>query len=310
MEVISRSAARGVMLGAALGDALGAPYEGLPAVGALDPQRLADGNSLLHYTDDTAMTLALGESLVARGELDEDHLAETFARHWRAEPWRGYGRGTFELLRAIDAGASWRTVAPGQFGGQGSWGNGAAMRVSPVVLFAAGDLERSVELARRSAQVTHAHPLAIDGAAFQAAAIAVSLATPADIRLTPETLLARVRPFVRERALLEQLDQLASLVADDAGPADVAASIGCGVDARSSVPAAIGAVLLSTDSIQDVLAFAIAIGGDADTIASMAGAIAGAHHGAESIPQAWVRSLVNHDAIVALADALITADRG
>jgi poly(ADP-ribose) glycohydrolase ARH3 len=283
----ARSKARGTLLGVACGDALGAPYEGLAHPGSPEPTRVDEGLSALRYTDDTAMTLALAESLVEHGGLVEDHLADAFVRSWREEPWRGYGRGTFQLLRKLEAGGHWRQAAIDQFGGQGSWGNGAAMRVAPIALFAGGDPARAAELARRSARVTHAHPLGVDGASLQAAAVAIALRTPAHHSIVAREFIGALRGFVREPALVLQLDAVGGL-AEDASAAEVAARIGSGVDALSSVPAAIAAAIRADGSLPAAIAGAIAMGGDTDTIASMAGAIVGAHLGAEAVPQAWV----------------------
>jgi len=309
MTLELRLKARGALLGAACGDALGAPFEGMPDSFRGDVRVLFDSSSMLRYTDDTAMTIALAESLIEAGDLEEDHLAATFARHWRAEPWRGYGRGAFDLLQSLAAGASWRTLATAQFGGQGSWGNGAAMRVAPVALFAAGDVPLTLELARRSARVTHAHPLGVDGAALQAGAIALALGTPADEPLNPRTFPARLRLFTREALMTDQLARLADLAADEPEPSVVAERLGNGVDALSAVPAAIASALLAGergtgDAMTGAIRFAISLGGDTDTIASMAGAIVGAHLGAESIPQAWVRRLERAYRLIQLADGL------
>jgi poly(ADP-ribose) glycohydrolase ARH3 len=261
-----------------------------------------DSHAALSYTDDTAMTIALAVSLVAVGDLDEDHLAETFARHWHAEPWRGYGRGTASLLRAIHGGGAWRELAPAQFDG-GSYGNGAAMRVAPVAVRTAGDVSLALELARRSARVTHAHPLGIDGAALQAGVVALALAADPAERLDRAVVLAAAGGFVTEAAMRHQLELVGDLPAD-APPAEVATRIGHGIDALSSVPAALAAALLAGESVADTIRYAIAIGGDTDTIASMAGAITGAHLGAEAIPEAWLVRLEGRERLIILADGL------
>ncbi len=249
------------------------------------------------------MTIALAESMVAVGDLDENHLAATFAHHWHAEPWRGYGRGTAALLRAIHGGGSWRELAPAQFDG-GSHGNGAAMRVAPVAIRAAGDISLALDLARRSAQVTHAHPLGIDGAALQAGVVALALAADPGEPLDRAVVLAAAADFVTEEAMRHQLARVGDLTAH-ALPAGVAARIGHGIDALSSVPAALAAALLAGGSLSNTIRFAIAIGGDTDTIASMAGAISGAHLGAEAVPEAWLARLESRDRLVSLADGLV-----
>jgi ADP-ribosylglycohydrolase len=123
-----------------------------------------------HYTDDTDMGIAIVQVLEAHGEIDQDALAQVFAERHAAEPNRCYGAGAHQLLGQISDGADWRTACRDLFGGEGSFGNGGAMRAGPVGAWFADDVEATIEHARRSAEVTHAH---IEG---QAGGIAVALA--------------------------------------------------------------------------------------------------------------------------------------
>lgn len=106
----------------------------------------------------------------------QDELAARFARCFVQQPHRGYGAGATQLLRHIAGGGSWREAAGAMFGGQGSVGNGAAMRAGPVGAYFADDLDEVVRQAVASAEVTHAHP---DG---QSGAIAVALAAAMMLR--------------------------------------------------------------------------------------------------------------------------------
>jgi poly(ADP-ribose) glycohydrolase ARH3 len=127
---VLRDKFRGTLIGAVVGDCLGAPFVGHPGpVPSTDIERVAHAFGPLSYTDDTAMTAALAESLLFRGVLDEDHLAATFAVSFERQPHRGYSSQTAALLGHIAAGGSWRTAAQAQFAGQGSWpGPGARSR--------------------------------------------------------------------------------------------------------------------------------------------------------------------------------------
>jgi poly(ADP-ribose) glycohydrolase ARH3 len=166
------------------------------------------------------------------------------------------------------------------------------MRVAPVALFATGDIARTLDLARRSALVTHTHQLAVDGAVAQAFAVASAL-----------------RPGVAgelsvSRPMQEQFDRVESMPSE-ATPDDVAFGIGHGIDALSSVPAARAVVRLAGDSMVEAMRYALAIGGDTDTIASMAGAVVGARLGADAIPEAWLDRLEGKDQLIELADKLV-----
>ncbi len=117
------------------------------------------------------MALSIVEVLLECGEIDQDALAESFRE--RFDPRRGYGAAMYELVPSLERGR-WDDLARQLFGGSGSYGNGAAMRVAPLGAFFAEDVDRCVEQAERSALVTHTHPEAVAGAI--AVALAAALA--------------------------------------------------------------------------------------------------------------------------------------
>ena len=95
---------RGALLGVAVGDALGAPFEGSFQIDDVALKRLAHDPGRMWYTDDTHMTLGVAESLVERRGFDGGHMAAVFARHFAAEPWRGYGAGPPQLFALLQQG--------------------------------------------------------------------------------------------------------------------------------------------------------------------------------------------------------------
>ena len=94
---------------------------------------------LWEYTDDTQMALSIIEVLRQHGKIDQDELAESFAK--RFERKRGYGLAMYDLIPKLQAGLSWKKMSQSLFNGQGSYGNGGAMRVAPVGAFLADNLE-------------------------------------------------------------------------------------------------------------------------------------------------------------------------
>lgn len=292
---------RGCLLGVAIGDALGAPFEGRPRVPAAELDAWARARAALRWTDDTAMTIGVAQSLLARDGFDGAHMATVLAEGYAAEPWRGYGAGPPQVFAALDRGLAWDEAAAGLFGGQGSHGNGGAMRAAPVGLVAA-DRDEAARLGRAQARITHAHELGQQGAAVQA--VAVAWAVRADDDADPDDLLAEVDQVETASPLRETLDRLTS-VSTEAPPQEVAAVLGHGVAAAEAVPAALHAFLRHPRSFAGVLRDAIALGGDTDTIASMAGAVSGALLGAHAIPDAWRERLEDADRLVTLADALL-----
>ena len=144
--------------GLGLGDALG---EMLCYRAETASRRLAENNlpaGPWFHTDDTEMAISIVDVLKSHGEINQDALAKRFARRFERDPDRGYGRMTRIQMREINAGAKWRDTAANAFSGQGSMGNGGAMRVAPLGAYFADDLARCAEAARASALVTHTHP--------------------------------------------------------------------------------------------------------------------------------------------------------
>jgi ADP-ribosylglycohydrolase len=129
------------------------------------------------WTDGTHMSLSVVESLLAKGTLDPDPLSIALARRYGQERHRGYAVGAVTVFEGLLAGEHWSKVAPSLFGGQGSYGNGAAMRSAPVGAFFAGDAPRAAMEVDRSSVVTHSHLEARVGAVAVAVAAAM-LAAP------------------------------------------------------------------------------------------------------------------------------------
>jgi poly(ADP-ribose) glycohydrolase ARH3 len=293
----------GSMVGSALGDAIGQIAFHCPSEGGI--RDLVPRLDSLIYTDDTAMTIGLAESLVRTGELDEQHLGDTFRVNFRQEPWRGYASGPPTIFADVERRRIPYTVAAqGLFGGQGSFGNGAAMRVAPVGLLF-GDSPGLYQKARSSARVTHAHPVGIDGAAVQARAVAHA------VRLDP-TLPFPAAPFCRD--LLEfawtpemksKIEVLAHLVSQEA-PASVAArQLGKGIAVHESLPFALFAFCRHAADYEACLFCSILHGGDRDTLGAMACAISGAFLGIDAIPQEWKTRLENRHQIESLSLELL-----
>jgi ADP-ribosylglycohydrolase len=280
--------ARESLVGLAVGDALGAAFEG----SAFDPLRLNASlvpEGLAHWTDDTQMALAVVECLTADGTIDPDRLARTFAR--RYEPWRGYGRGMHHLLPTIRDGGDWRVETTRLFPG-GSYGNGSAMRVAPLgAYFHAAPAERVIDEAARSAEVTHAHPEA------RAGAIAVALAAWQAARSRGSD--APAEPWtVIVDALDPQLQTTrgikdAASIPPDAPFADVVFRLGNGarVTCADTAPLALWIAIAHLDTFAPAVRHAVAAGGDTDTVAAIVGGIVAARVGEDRIPERWRAAL-------------------
>lgn len=276
----------GCLLGLAVGDALGAHFEGRSPEGIvqkyLRPQDLIERPPYgeLWYTDDTQMMIGVSETLIARGEIDHDELCRRFAENF--EPNRGYGRSAQLVIEAMRAGDDHRYLAETLLPG-GSFGNGAAMRVAPIGLAFRDELTRVCEQSRRSAQPTHLHPLAIEGAQLLAVAVALASKVSAFDR---ERFFTRLEPFATHPEYAGPLSRAKSIC----DRRDLAL-FGNGIAATDSVVTAIASFALTPDDFGATIANVIVLGGDTDTIAAMAGAISGAYLGIEAIPSHLIESL-------------------
>jgi ADP-ribosylglycohydrolase len=95
-----------------------------------------------YLTDDSIMALSIMETLQAKGQIDQDYLAERFAINYKRNPRRGYGGMAHQILRSLYQGEDWRVIAPSVFDGMGSFGNGGAMRVAPLGAYFSDDIEQ------------------------------------------------------------------------------------------------------------------------------------------------------------------------
>ncbi|MHC5021139.1 MAG: ADP-ribosylglycohydrolase family protein [Planctomycetota bacterium] len=305
----------GCLLGLAAGDALGAPLEGLPAYEirtvvpnprALLTQMPDAGKRIpwahgmgtpttLVYTDDTQMAIALAEALCERpGPVAADY-AEHYAAHFTE--WRGYGRGARAILRCIQDGMEWEQASHLGFK-DGSYGNGAAMRIAPLGLRFADASPAMLDVqAEQSALPTHRHPLGIEGAQLIARATAQAAARgPLDPALSRTDFAAEVFGAIGIATCSAQMRPVME-AARDAAAAGFLAQLPTGVAAHESVPTAIACYAAHPGDFAAAVGEAVCLGGDCDTIAAMAGGIAGAHYGIDAVPAQWIDWLEpNNDA--------------
>ncbi len=292
----------GCLIGAAIGDGLGAWREGRRIAEKEDIASLAERVEELAYTDDTHMTIGVVESLIQSRGFDGEHMAQTFIKNYGAEPWRGYGPGPPRVFRMIKKGEPWDSAASKIYRG-GSFGNGSAMRVAPVGLLYSNNPAKLREIAYKSSSITHSHELGKEGAALQAYAVALALNTPSDEEIDREAFLLKLQTFAQTQLYKEKIANTKELLGEQ-DRARVVAVLGNSIEALNSVPTAIYCFLKQPKSYKDSVIYAISLGGDTDTIASMAGAILGAYLGIEAIPQEWRLKLENKAYIEDLAERL------
>ncbi|MEO1526436.1 MAG: ADP-ribosylglycohydrolase family protein [Planctomycetota bacterium] len=225
------------MLGAIIGDVVGSYYEHFPTK-SLDFELFSEHSC---FTDDTALTVAVADWL-----LHGDDLRSYFYDYVDRYPGAGYG-GTFRNW------ALTRETEP-----YGSWGNGSAMRVSPVA-YATQSLAETLAVAEETASVTHNHPDGVLGAMAVAGCVFVARHGGSK---------EDVREFVEAEIgydILTPLDQLRPFDSFD-------------VSCKGSVPQSIRA-FLESESVEHAIRLAVSLGGDADTMGCIAGAISEPFYG-------------------------------
>ncbi len=225
------------MRGAIIGDIVGSVREFWPTK-RTDFTLLEDGCT---FTDDTVLTIAVADSL-----LSGEPYVEKLHEYASAYPNRCYGSGF----------AQW--VESGSRRPYNSWGNGSAMRVSPVAL-ARDELEEVLAEAKRSAEVTHNHPEGVRGA--QATATAAFLARQGETKNAIRNYVEHSFGYDLQRAIV-----------------DIRPTYTFNESCEGTVPEAIIAFLDSSD-YEDAIRLAISLGGDSDTLACITGGIAEAFYG-------------------------------
>ena len=279
------SRAVGAVLGSAVGDALGAPFEFGPA-GAFSARfpspglggEMCGGGGWDpgEATDDTQMAVLVGESLLECGGLELPDIFRRFQR-WAASDPKDIGLQTEDVLTS---GEPWDFAAALHFQvNQRAAGNGALMRAATsAVYFAGSGTEATMDAGRRIAALTHGDRAAWEGTALFHELVRVALNGSDSLRALPDAL-DLVHPDHRER--------YAVVLAPDWHPDQATEFNGAVWPCLGSAVWA----LRTTDSYEGAVRAAVDLGGDTDTVAAVTGGLAGAVYGAEAIPSRWTEPL-------------------
>ncbi|MBC7286468.1 MAG: ADP-ribosylglycohydrolase family protein [Armatimonadetes bacterium] len=304
----------GCMVGLAVGDALGFPVEFWDER-TLAAEPVEDFRAFRKFppgtfSDDTQMSIALAKALLRAGDRPLEELMQVVAEEfvaWASSPEnnRAPGEACLRGCEKLARGVHWS-----RSGCEGSKGCGAGMRSAPVGLYYYGDEERLVEVARAQAICTHRHPTAEAGGLGTAYAVALALEGVAPhefprriAEVTAEISAEFADCIMRAEAVVDKPQRQAfraisggeriGWVAEEA----VAAALWCFLQAPEDFARA---VLLAANSPLDA---------DRDSIACIAGAIAGAYLGEAAIPEKWRSRVEKADELVALGERLLAAAR-
>lgn len=298
----------GSLLGTAVGDALGLPYEGMSrervrAFGEIR-HRFLLGRGM--FSDDTEHTLMLAAAMHAH----RDNLSafqRTFA--WKLRWWllglpAGVGLSTAKAILRL-----WIGFPPSKSGVR-SAGNGAAMRSAIVGVFWADDDAKRREFALAACRVTHTDPRAEESAILVAEAAAL-----AANRIPTAEALNHLRSLVTSEIMKEQLEVLEQTLSENNSVSEFATRMGCGYGVSGFAPHTVAVALFAwlrhRDDFETAIRSVIECGGDTDTVAAITGGICGAEVGEKGIPTVWIDGIcdwprsVSHlrEVAAALADS-------
>ena len=275
----------GALVGSAVGDALGAPFEfgppgqfsarfPSPARGSATEMCGGGPNdrSPGEFTDDTQLALLVAASLLERGGLDEADLFDRFRVWASAEPPDIGAQSRAVLL----SGRPWDVAAAEHFASTGrAAGNGSLMRTTPAAIrFSRDGREATMDAARRISALTHGDPAAGEGCAIFSELMRVALEGGDPLGAIPAAL---------ESVLPEHRNRWATVLAPSWTPADATESNGA---VWPTLGSAVWALRHGRD-FAEALRLVIDLGGDTDTVACVAGGLAGAVFGMGSIPMRW-----------------------
>jgi ADP-ribosylglycohydrolase len=236
------------------------------------------------YTDDTEMSMSVVAALAGQGGISQDRLASDFAARYSYD--RAYGPAMHRALERIRSGEDWRSVSKSLFGGEGSFGNGAAMRSAPVGAYFMEDTAAVIREATLAAEVTHSHPEGIAGSI--AVAIAASIACrcrnsrqrPSHAEFLDQVAsfvpASQVRARIEKARAMENVEQIHFPVSVLGGGQLMAA--------HDTVPFALWCCAQSLEDFAGAIWLGIKGGIDRDTIC----AIVVCYVGAAGIPEAWI----------------------
>lgn len=290
-----------VLLGCAVGDALGVPFESKLA--NYDLLLSWDGKSYLgsehhqlqpgQYSDDTQMSLMVAESLIENKGFDPDDLSKRYVDWIVSGRARGYGKTTLFAVQNLINGKSWN-----ESGIPGSYGNGTAMRAAPFGVYYRNDIQSLITVCKIDSAITHASEEA------EAGSIAIALATAYCLNGETDGLLDKLWQALPDSKVKSSIYSLDSLVdSPHITPEQALRVIGTKCDVRQTVPSAIYC-LVKFDKYHEAINAAIRAGGDTDTTAAIVGSMFGAKLGMQGIDAAIYECVEDADRLIQLDSQL------
>ena len=272
------------LLGTAVGDALGVPFE--TKLVNYEPLIDWDGKTYLgsehhklqpgQYSDDTQMSLMVAESLIENRGFNPDDLSKRYVDWMVSGRARGWGKTTLMAIQNLLNGKHWS-----ESGIAGSEGNGTAMRAAPFGVYFRNDIPSLVEIVKIDSAITHASPDA------EAGAIAIAVAAAYAVNNDTSNLLEKIWKVLPDSKVRSSIYSLTSLIDSPyIPPAQALSILGTKANVKETVPAALYCFIKYNNYHEAVVA-SIKAGGDTDTTAAIVGGLFGARDGMKAIDKSF-----------------------
>ncbi len=291
----------GCLLGLAIGDALGMPFEGwrptwiMSKLGGRVRDFLPDtrrGLKAGQWTDDTKMALHLAMSIKRNeGRFSAREAAKWYVRWFDSGDLRGIGGATAESILRLKAGSDWRESGKT---GENAAGNGTAMRCAPIGLLDHKKLDLLREDSKNDAVITHNNPEAIAGSRAVNFFIATGVVQPDFVEAKPE-LIDRCIEFIGPCKVADNLKRAKQLLKENLHCGTALQTLGTSGYVVETVASAVYCFLKTPENFEETVISAVMGGGDTDTTGAVAGAISGAWNGTWSLPRRWVDTVEASD---------------
>ncbi|TFG18042.1 MAG: hypothetical protein EU531_01555 [Promethearchaeota archaeon] len=316
---------KGTLLGVAIGDTLGRPFEGLIRKRIhsqfKDFKNFIKNNRKMFYsyTDDTQLTLHTAQALIDGWGFKMDYLIREFV-NWLDDPPIGPGFGCLSSIQKLAYGIDWKDAA------SKSGGNGTAMRVAPIGLFYSNDPKALEHAAIQSSIITHSHPAASAGALVTAKAIAYLIDKEPNAEFSVDEFFEYITaPLTnsQDRIWQEFIDILSIVKKHIDMPveAGLIKFSQVGVEspffieeflgkafvhpyAISTVVCAIFIFLKCLSSFEECIYELATAGGDSDTVAAIGGSLAGNYFGLKNIPSELINIIKDRKKIMTISENL------
>ncbi|MCF2220833.1 ADP-ribosylglycohydrolase family protein [Chryseobacterium sp. PS-8] len=280
------------LTGISIGDAFGESFFGEESmVRTFIHQRIIP-ESTLDFTDDTIMAIAVFRSFEKFGQINQDFLAEEFTQNYYLDINRGYGPSMHQYFRAVKDGENWKEVSYSKFGGQGSMGNGGAMRASVIGAYFYDDLDQLKTNAELSCEVTHANKEAMEGTKAIALAAAFVIQEKLGlIQLNQQEFIQKIQSELKDSDMKSKLNKVLYLGGNPSIELLVK-TLGNGIKmtAQDTVPIVLWMLSRYRNNVEECLWNTVSALGDRDTTCAMAGGISILSCDEASIPD-WTKNV-------------------